>query len=810
MKIVKIKKVGKGILLTAFLCSTAQASEMEEIIVQARAVDESVRDIPVSVTAFSEEYLEKYSLKNLEDVAMHDSSLEITRQNSGSGAAVGLRGIKSSSSTLGIAPSVSIIIDGAYYPSARVVNEGLFDANQVAVLKGPQSLYFGKNATAGVITVKTNDPGDELEVIAKAGYEAEFQTTTLTGIISTPISDNWGIRLALQSRESDRGVLSNDAPDSTYTVLDAANGFSATTLANPAPKDDEAPLEEFESARLTLKGDINENTTLTVKGQFTNTETNLNSISEYIKCSALNGTPHSASPSGPVPKGLGAECNKDGRSAANPIPPTVAKSSKMLNYFGGQLGEEYESKSITAKLDMEFDRFTWQTIFNFHDMETNWVIDADFGPTTAIFASENNQFEAYSVESRAATTSDGRLNGVLGLYYQNTERYFIQEVIFAGAQNTGVVDPSNEFIAYDKVSETDGETWSIYGEVIYDITDELQLTAGARFIEEEKQSYFIQPYVNPAFAGLFILNRNLTDDRKADEFLPEVTLRWQPTDNLTIYGAYKEGWKGGGFDNGAIDSALNADPLGDITFEPESVSGFEAGVKAILLNGQLDLQWDLYAYEFEDMQLNYFYAPVFTYRTINAGAVDTIGTEIRATYLPDSVDGLTLYGSANFNDAEYSDFTAPCFAGQSFDGGCNQGGAGPLATQNLKGAKRNNAPKWSGVLGLNYERTVAGDNLLQVGVAGKFKSDYSANEFDSSSQQSGYSWWDASVRLTTADDRWTFALIGKNLTDRYVVVSEQDIPSTGGGTGTNNAYPADKRGLFLRPRTYEFEVGFRL
>tara|TARA_B100000497_G_C7374710_1_gene240926 strand:+ start:149 stop:406 length:258 start_codon:yes stop_codon:yes gene_type:complete len=71
----------KGLLFfTVFLSSAAMASEMEEIIVQARAVDESIRDIPVSVTAFSEEYLDKYGLKTLEDVAMHDSSLEITRQ----------------------------------------------------------------------------------------------------------------------------------------------------------------------------------------------------------------------------------------------------------------------------------------------------------------------------------------------------------------------------------------------------------------------------------------------------------------------------------------------------------------------------------------------------------------------------------------------------------------------------------------------------------------------------------------------------------------------------------------------------------
>ena len=151
------------------------------------------------------------------------------------------------------------------------------------------------------------------------------------------------------------------------------------------------------------------------------------------------------------------------------------------------------------------------------------------------------------------STDGGSLNWALGAYWQETERYFIQEVMFAGAENSAA-DPSDRYVAYDKVSETDGETFSVYGEIIWDINDTMQLTAGGRYIDEKKDSYFTQPYVNPAFGFLFVQDRILAADQSFDDFVPEVTLRYQPTDTLTYFIAYKEGWKSGGFDNGSIDS----------------------------------------------------------------------------------------------------------------------------------------------------------------------------------------------------------------------------------------------------------------
>ena len=88
-------------------------------------------------------------------------------------------------------------------------------------------------------------------------------------------------------------------------------------------------------------------------------------------------------------------------------------------------------------------------------------------------------------------------------------------------------------------------------------------------------------------APLFVEGRVLADDSSYDDLIPEVTLRWQPNDDLTLWVAYKQGFKSGGFDNGSIDSTLNASPIEDITYQPEHVEGGEFGIKASLLNNTM-------------------------------------------------------------------------------------------------------------------------------------------------------------------------------------------------------------------------------
>jgi len=792
---------------TAFAQESAPiASDIEEIVVTARAGESSIRDIPVAITAYSEEEMENLNINTLDDLAASSASLEINRINSGSGVQIAIRGIASSPGSIGIEQSVAVMIDNVYFPQGRVINEGLFDTQQVAILKGPQALYFGKNATAGAVSIVTNDPTDEFEVALSLGHEFEYKTDTYEFMISGPISDTWGARLALYESNMDEGWIQNVAGDSTYTTLDAANGFAATVHNNPAPTQKFYPATEESFARLTLKGELTERTTLTFKASMAETFVASATVAELYSC-YLGDIPQINTGGVANPNPLGGDCNKDRRTGLNNIPPAFANDYDTAGVFGGGLGDQYESKIYTAKLEHDFDSSQLTAIFNMHEQDVAWVIDADYNAATSVFAGEYNEFENTSMELKWVSTDGGSLNWALGAYWQETERYFIQEVMFAGAENSAA-DPSDRYVAYDKLSETSGETLSFYGELIWDLNETIQITAGGRYIDESKDNYFTQPYVNPAFSGLFIEDRILAADQSFDDFVPELTIRYQPSDTLTYFLAYKEGWKSGGFDNGSVDSTLNANPDRDITYDPEKVTGFEAGVKALVADGSLEVNFDIYSYEYDDLQLNYFNSATFAYRTLNAEESESEGFEIQLAYLPPTIDGLRLTASYGYNDSNYVKFVGPCAGGQLPSEGCNIPDGG-LVLQNLNGSKRALAPENRANLGFNYNSMLS--NGLELGINGnmKYSTKYKLNDVIPDAYQPNYKTVDAGIYLSSPDKGWKLALIGRNLNDEYVQTRGTDAPSTGGGTGTEAGFKGDRYAYIKPGRTLALKLSFQ-
>ena len=782
------------------------SSSIEEIVVTARATEESIRDIPVAITAYSEEEMENLNINSLDDIAASSASLEINRINSGSGVQIAIRGIASSPGSLGIEQSVAVMIDGVYFPQGRVINEGLFDTNQVAILKGPQALYFGKNATAGAVSIVTNDPGDEFEISGSVSHEFEYESDTYEFVISGPISDNWGARLALYESEMDKGWFKNTATATTYTTVDAANGFAPTAHENPEPTTKFFPASEESYQRLTLKGDLGERSSLKLKASFADKKMASVTMAELFDC-YLGDIPqiNTGGVANPLP--TGGECNKDRATGFNNIPTVPAAAYEITGQFGGELGETYESKIYTADFTHDFDTAQLRAILNSHEQNVAWVIDCDYNSNTSCFAGEINDFENLSLEVKLVSTGGGSLNWALGGYWQETERYFAQEVIFAGAENSAA-DPTNRYVAYDKISETDGETFSVYGELRWDINDTMQLTAGGRYIDESKDSYFIQPYVNPVFGFLFIEGRTLAADQSFDDFVPEVTFRYQPSETLTYFLAYKEGWKSGGFDNGSIDSTLNSDPIADITYQPEKVSGFEAGVKALLNDGSLEVNFDIYDYTYDDLQLNYFNAATFAYRTLNAEESESRGLELQVAYLPPLIDGLRLTAAYGYNDSNYVKFVGPCAGGQKPSDGCNVPDGG-LTLQNLNGSKKALAPENRLNLGINYNSILRSGLELGFNMNVKASDDYRLSDTIPDIKQPRYNTVDAGISLSSPTAGWKLALIGRNLGDEYIQTSGSDAPSTGGGAGTEAGFAGDRYAYIKPGRTIALKLSYQ-
>jgi len=178
----------------AQIASVPSASEggIEDIVVTARKRSESIQNIPVAVSAFSEKQIERNDMTSIEKIAAYTPQLTVGRASSGSGAQISMRGIGSNSTSLGIEQSVAVIVDGAYSGQGRVINEGFFDLARVEVMKGPQALFFGKNATAGVVSLATADPTDKLYVKMRGGYEFKAEQVVLEGVVSGPLSDTLG------------------------------------------------------------------------------------------------------------------------------------------------------------------------------------------------------------------------------------------------------------------------------------------------------------------------------------------------------------------------------------------------------------------------------------------------------------------------------------------------------------------------------------------------------------------------------------------------------------------------------------------
>ncbi len=775
----------------------AQERTLEEIVVTARGVEESVRDIPVAITVLSEERLNNLSLTTFEDLAATTPGLDLVRSVSGSGAVINMRGIASNGNSIGIAQSVSTVIDGVYYENGRVINEGTFDVKQIAILKGPQALYYGKNATAGVISFETNDPGDEFEGSARLGYELEEERTAFEGILSGPLSENFGARLAVRMTDASDGLVGNTAGAASVNPFDLG-GASEGPYPVPAPSEDYWPGQESTYGRITLDWNASENLNVKLKLSRTEYETNSPSgVRERGVCPALNGVAQGNIVVGVPQPAPNVECRGDWVTQENPIPAAFAASHSRMGYFGGALGEDFESTNITLSMEYIGDSYDVIAYLNDHENETNWVGDFDAGELPVVWASENNTYDSSSIELRMNSKFDGAVNVVAGFYIQDSERWFGQDVFVGSVMNSNAPDvgyiPGNyRHMLYDKASETDGEATSFYFEVITDVSDRTQITAGLRYIEEEKDSYFKQPYVWPGLVGRWTPESVglVAADQKFDDTVGELTVRHELSDNVTVFAALKQGWKSGGFSNSGILGVASG-TVEDFVFDPEEVDGYEIGMKGLFADGRLKVEAEAFSYDFEGLQIDFFNAVVWSNVTYNAGDTSTDGAEFSFEYAAD-VDGLTLHGSILFLDSKYESVVAPCFAGKRPADGCNIFEPGKVPQMRLDGEDRLLAPDMSGYLGLDYETSV-GDNLMfGTTINIQFKDDYSFSEFaHPDAIQQGYEQLDMALRIGSLDGSWELALIGKNLTDEYAMQFSRDAPSTGFGTGTDGGILAD-------------------
>lgn len=765
--------------------SAAAASEDDNvIIVQARRQSESLQEVPVTITSVSGETLNNYVSNNVAALTSRVPGLTVQVGGSGSGGQLTLRGVGSSNISAAFDSAVAFDFDGVQLSTMRLVQAGFFDMKQVDVLKGPQSLYFGKSATAGVFALQTADPTANLEVGGTANYDFEERGYLVSGYISGPLTETLGFRVAAQYNDISRFIQLQDN-------LPAANGR----------------FREQKSliARATLAWDPTSTFNANLKVQYMRNEGDGAVQHSDVFCGA-NGI---ADPvfliQGVVGIPAGYDCNINdekfflpdsapslaggvpGDSAArgrNGVPfneSDIWFSRLLMNL---DLSEAIRLTSTTGFLDMDatdFDCYAYGGLGPAFSPIGNAIADPGFlaarAPALAATnqpgraqgtgcSDPNNQLKQFTQELRLASNSDGLVNFMVGAFYE--DRRFVFDTA-QQAVNISLIapDPVTGFTYdWDKIHVTDTRAYSLFGSLMFDLTEQLELVAGARYTNEKKTQVITVPYLHGFLQGPGFVRPGFNSGpiRFSDNNIsPEVTLKYQVNPDFNLFAAFRTGFKSGGVDNSALPSnslsqAALSGNFSSLIFGSETTKGGEIGFRSQFNNRSLTINGTIYHYVIDDLQVQNFDAVNIQFITLNAGQLTSQGVDLETRWRT-PVAGLNLSANVAYLDAKFTDAFRTA------------------AGIDINGRRAPRAPEWSGNIAFDWDIPVNDGIGIFLGGNMLYSGSYFADQqrFDDYIQDE-YVTFDANISVGHPDGNWRVSLIGTNLTDETFVVTSGGRP----------------------------------
>ena len=708
------------VLVTTSLVSGAEV--LEEVTVTARKRAESLQDVPISITAVSGETLRNSGIDKLENLAPTVPSLHI-------GEAFGadqffIRGL-GSGVNFGFEQAVGQVIDGFFYGRSRFGRSQFLDIERVEVLKGPQGALLGKNTTAGAINITTARPTDEFEGWATAtGHVDGGEGYTLEGAVSGPITDTLMARAALRYEDRD-GFTDNVVTGNEDQSVD---DFSSRVSILYEPNDDFDALVQWSHGEMDRQGRNMEVTC----GPAYNFYLAANGLDSVEDC-AVNRT-------------RTATANRNG----------VEDESNKTGF-----------DTVGLTMNVHFGDYTLTSLTGYAEYDYTEIGDNDRTDTDLFSSTVSEDYEQFTQELRLTSQLDGMFNFILGGFYQDNEQTTLFDVNIVLASLNGAGLTGNRRI----VTNQEGETFALFGQVDIDFHDAWTLTLGARYTDEDKAADQAQaptavfstdtPLAGPGAggpAGLFNVHQ-ISAGRSESDFSPNASLRWQPNDDTMLYASVSTGFKGGGFDHQKNISQAGLDAGSTFEFEEEDVLTYELGGKLTLADGRAQVNFSLFRSEFDDLQVSAL-TDAFSFEVTNAAKAISQGIEGDIKWLIG--DGTTLTANAMWLDAEYDEFTtAPCYDSQTAAQGCVGG------VQDLSGRPLQFAPEFSYSASLEHIMTLT-DNLEITGsllVYGQSKS-YQATDLDPATVQDSYAKLDARLAVGPSDGKWSIAIVGRNLTDK--------------------------------------------
>ena len=749
------------------------AADVEDtvIVVTARRRNEALQDVPISIASIGGEALEKSQITKPEALAARVPTLNIAVGGSGSGGQLSLRGIGSSNVSAAFDSAVALDFDGVVLSSMRLVQAGFFDVAQIDVLKGPQSLYFGKSATAGVLSIRSADPTSSFEASLRGSYEFEEEGYTVEGYVSGPIGDTLGYRVA-----------------GRYNKVDELYFNAAPNVANPYRG------EENINLRGTLEWEPSDDFKFNIKANYVGHENNGEIRHTQIFCGENGVADPLVLLGGAVVVPAGYDCNSFDNTFWLPdsAEPLGLMAPPGMDNNGGVPFNDTDMYLMRARADIALqDNLSLALVTGYFDFESRGQDFYGYGGVFGVGTDLNrNRTEQFSQEIRLASDNAGPFNWLLGGFYER------RDILFEAAQDAVNIS----FLAPDPITGatfdwrrqhyTTTDAYSVFGSVLVEPTDRLELSAGLRYTKEEKVNRIEVPFVHAVLSGapFNFLDSGFKSPQirfEDDNLSPEVSVKYEISDDAHVYAAYKKGFKSGGIDNSALPSSGLSDIVasGDysqLLFGSETAEGFEIGMKSMLAQDRLRFNLSLFNYVFSDLQIQSFDPVAIQYSTRNAGELRSRGGDIDLSWRS-PVDGLTLAAAVAYTDAE---FTETYISNAGID---------------LEGREAPRAPKWSGNVSFDWSIPVSSNLDLSLFGLANYSGSYfaDATAFDDYVQDE-YVTLDANITIGAADEKWRLSLIGNNLTDKIYVNQASGRPFRQAGVGDDLALTQNRgRQVFL-------------
>jgi iron complex outermembrane receptor protein len=486
--------------------ATPEASEERRfgpVVVTAQRREENLLDVPLSVSAFSGDLLADLGVQTLDEVGKisPNVTLEVSRGTNNTLSAF-IRGVGQQDPVSGFESGVGIYVDDVYLNRPQGAVLEVYDVERIEVLRGPQGTLYGRNTIGGAVKYVTKGLADEPTFKARGVY-GSYNQADIVASGSLPLSDTVrvGAGVAFFNRD----------------------GFGDNLVTG-----EENYNKDVAAYRLSAEWDVTDKFQLRIAGDYMNDESNARQGHRLI--------PDLAAPfTYPV-----LDSEYDTRAGLNAVKQEV----------------EVKGASFVAEYAVN-ENITLKNILAYREDEGTSPIDFDSLPDVDVDVPAIYTNDQLSNEFQIAWSGD-RLNGIVGAYYLDANSDTVFDVgLFTTGQLLNVINSTTAFTGFtaQTFGEVSTETWSVFADFTYDLSDQLSVAVGGRYTEDERASTVLRRNYVGGFSEFFggsgvpiATTSNFTGSAKFDDFSPRVSLTYKPVDDHTLYATYAQGFKGGSFD----------------------------------------------------------------------------------------------------------------------------------------------------------------------------------------------------------------------------------------------------------------------